>query len=561
MACRRVLTGKSSFHAAGLERETQGPAGREAISIHALRRSARAWKANCSREGMSRRDDRFLAGGAAIADFFLGAASGVCVLVLLYFVYYYGWTGERRFTDWAGILLYYGGPAAAAVLLLSLRRLAPSRRSNVALALSAGAATAWTVEIAGTVWFSLLSVTVAEGRRETARAAESAGVAFDTRSPIEVIRDLRSQGVDAVPIVSVMEEGDDGTLRPVFSIDGAEVLPLAAISHRRAVVCNENGEYLTYVTDRYGFHNPPGLWEPGEVDVVALGDSYVQGFCVPPHANFVAGIRETYPGTLNLGMQGKGPLFMLATLKEYAADRRPEIVLWFYYEGNDLEDLRRERRLEILRKYLTEGFTQDLIHRQPAIDGLLGEAAESFLGRSPFSSRLEEIGRATVSLARSPERLVRVLKLSELRRRLGLARGHFAVPEKVGGLPSDTEKVREMRELTSLLGRILAEAKKSTGEWGGRLYFVYLPTWSRYATAPSPYRDWVLEGVADAGIPIIDVVEAFEAHGDPLSLFPFRRPLHYNEAGHRLVADAVLRTISIDEPISRASPVPDRPDR
>ena len=41
-----------------------------------------------------------------------------------------------------------------------------------------------------------------------------------------------------------------------------------------------------------------------------------------------------------------------------------------------------------------------------------------------------------------------------------------------------------------------------------------------------------------------DVSNTFDQHGDPLALFPFRRPGHYNESGHRLVADAVLAALS-----------------
>lgn len=33
----------------------------------------------------------------------------------------------------------------------------------------------------------------------------------------------------------------------------------------------------------------------------------------------------------------------------------------------------------------------------------------------------------------------------------------------------------------------------------------------------------------------------FAAHPDPLTLFPFRRYAQYNEAGHRLVGEEVLR--------------------
>ena len=57
-------------------------------------------------------------------------------------------------------------------------------------------------------------------------------------------------------------------------------------------------------------------------------------------------------------------------------------------------------------------------------------------------------------------------------------------------------------------------------------------------------RAHVLRIIRTLGIPLIDLDTAFRSHPDPLALFPFRRLGHYNEAGHRLVAEAVLRTLT-----------------
>ena len=48
-------------------------------------------------------------------------------------------------------------------------------------------------------------------------------------------------------------------------------------------------------------------------------------------------------------------------------------------------------------------------------------------------------------------------------------------------------------------------------------------------------------------MPLIDLDHAFRAHPDPLALFPFRRLGHYNEAGHRLVAEAVLSMLTLGQ--------------
>ena len=104
----------------------------------------------------------------------------------------------------------------------------------------------------------------------------------------------------------------------------------------------------------------------------------------------------------------------------------------------------------------------------------------------------------------------------------------------------------------SLLRDILAEARKAVFSWGGRLYFVYLPT---HCSAIDSCRErggnnWpdynyrrVPQIVRDLDIPLIDLRRPFREHEDPASLFPFRRGGHYNAVGHKLVAETVLKEI------------------
>ena len=112
----------------------------------------------------------------------------------------------------------------------------------------------------------------------------------------------------------------------------------------------------------------------------------------------------------------------------------------------------------------------------------------------------------------------------------------------------DTHAWLELQELAqNLLGDALVQANTLTRSWGGTLYFVYLPSWNRYrngSAAAERDRRRVLNLVSTFGIPIIDIQTAFAANPDPLSLFPFRKFGHYNAAGNRLVAGALLRTLS-----------------
>ena len=125
-------------------------------------------------------------------------------------------------------------------------------------------------------------------------------------------------------------------------------------------------------------------------------------------------------------------------------------------------------------------------------------------------------------------------------------------------IPDGTACVAKIYNWTPFLEefeRILASADEFVDTWGGELYFVYLPTWVRYADSYDKcalnkaashvtQHDQVLSLAENSGLPVIDVTEVFGAHADPLSLWPFRENAHYNEQGYALVADAVLQSIS-----------------
>lgn len=478
---------------------------------------------------------------ATVATLVLIVAAVACLFVLAYYLYYYGWTGQRHFTSWVGVLLYLILPAALAVFLLASLRLRVSHRVNLALALCSAGVSIYLLEALLTVWFSLPSVRVAEDRRIRVETAKALGLDYDARSEREVVQDLVHQGLDAIPSIfpkAFLQDRPDGTARSPLSVNGDELLPLAAIANRLVVLCNETGRFVTYRSDEHGFNNPPRLWANGSADIVALGDSFAHGYCVDN--NLVTFIRARYPATLNLGMEGNGPLLILATIKEYARMVKPKTVLWFHYEGNDLKDLRTEERSPLLRRYLTRGFSQNLPARQPDIDRALTEYLQTLLDKSDLSIKLGELS----TLLRDPgafrKKLGSVMKLARMRSRLGLVYSEKGPAQATVARPTRAPDPAH----TALLYDILVEAKRSVGTWGGTLYFVYLPTWDRYGLMmEGGERDDVLAVADRAGLPVVDIHPTFTNRPDPLALFTLRLPGHYTEEGNRLVAEEVLRSL------------------
>ncbi len=351
------------------------------------------------------------------------------------------------------------------------------------------------------------------------KAAEDAGAPFDERSTAEMFADLAAEGVAAYqPSYGAAYIARRLTL----DIDGVKVVPLGGISRAHVLFCNRDGGYLTYESDEHGFRNPPGLYDSDSLQVAIVGDSFAIGMCIGDEDHAAALVREAYPRTLTFGIPGFGPLAIGATLVEYAAHLEPPTVLWFFFEGNDLDDLEREMRHQLLPRYLEEGFSQGLWQLQTPIDGALRSFDEQEKGRLTPGQRAVRNLRSWKSMM-----LLQNLRLAlaPLLARSGAERAPF-------------------RE--DVLRQILQRSHDRVASWDGRMHFVYLPAFERYANpqAPPPHREAVLRLVDEIGIPVIDVHRAFQAHPKPTGLFPFGLSGHYNEAGNRIVAKTILEALA-----------------
>ena len=487
---------------------------------------------------------------AKLANIVLGGGALLLTLVPFYFIYYYAWTAQRQFTKPISELIYYFIPIGLASFLFASLRLKPSYKINLALFVVSLAVSLLSMELflelsdpasAGPRKPAMLNLMEysTDKKKDAAELAKKFGVEIDTRTADEVIASLQKAGIDAVPLVvpnHVFVEEENNNIKSVLKIHGKEVIPLGGVADRVTVFCNESGQWVTYKSDKHGFNNRREAWQSGPIEVGILGDSYAHGMCVPPDRNFAALIRQRYPATLNLGMSGAGPMIELATLREYLQPLKPKVVLWFYYEGNDLINLQDDRKNKLLMRYLKDTFTQNLIALQPEIDQAIRDDIPRQRAAAASSRRATSQGKG-VNLG---DKFVEFAVLSNLRKRLSLVNSTTA------------DEVKNLADLAGpnlgLFRDILTQVKTSVGAWEGRIYFIYLPDWPRYRgnelEPVAKQRDSVLALVTSLGIPVIDIHPTFQAQSDPLSLFPFREPGHYTEKGHLLVAEEVMRAIS-----------------
>lgn len=360
---------------------------------------------------------------------------------------------------------------------------------------------------------------------QSLEAAERLGYDVDRRDMYEYIQDMQADGKAIVPAFS-----PEVTLNDF--LQGAEqpsVFPLSGVANVLTAGRNESGDRRTYISDQYGFNNPNSVYS-APVDIALIGDSYTAGVSVREDEEIAAHVRAAGYNVLNLGSNANGPLIELGTLIEYAKPEKPPVVVWLFYEGNDLYNLSRERQHPLLISYLNEPeFHQQLIDRQAEVDDrVMYEISESMEERAAANEAVNE-----------KENSVNVVD------RLRLTGTREILSAQLNQKVADNIYV-EADENIVLFASVLKRADEVVSEWGGELYFVYLPMYQRFASndltvrALEERRLSVLKEVRGLGIASIDMTESFEQAPDPLQLFPFGLFGHYNAAGYRVVADEIL---------------------
>ncbi len=327
------------------------------------------------------------------------------------------------------------------------------------------------------------------------------GIKYDTRTRYEIYKDLKK--IDNNIKLNVSPSNYIDTDRSFY--------PLSAISNSKTIFCNENGYYSIYQSDRYGFNNPDTEWDQEEVEYLLVGDSFVHGACVN-RPNDIASVLRTLSdkSVLNLGFSGNGPLIQYATLREYL-NSNVKKVLWIYFEGNDLtRDLDKELENKILKNYLSDlNFTQNLKLKQKEID--------------VYANELIEIERKWESFSYN---FLRFIKIYSIR--------YLLTPKT---------KPQPKKELQPEFKEIIRLVRDLTNENRIKLYFVYLPEYSRYTpNYNNPTYILVKKFVNQLNIPFIDLhINVFKKEKNPLKLSPFQLPGHYTVEGYKKIADTIYK--------------------
>ena len=327
------------------------------------------------------------------------------------------------------------------------------------------------------------------------------GKRWDDRQMLGVYTDMKKINKDIVVNVSPYN----------YINSDYSIFPLSGISNSLTVGCNENGYHRIFESDRYGFNNPDSEWNQKNIEYLLVGDSFTHGACLNRPYDISSVLRTlSKKSVLNLGQVGNGPLIEYATLREYL-NTKVKKVLWIYWEGNDLLDLKREKKNDILKKYLSDqNFNQNLRFRQNEIDNV----AKKIMTKKEKDAKKEK---------NLNTKLVQFLKIYSTR--------YLVLSGEL-----DQASDLEFKTLFQLV-------KKKVEKNNSKLYFIYLPEIARYKNNYNNKNyQLIKEVVTGMDIPFIDIhKEVFEKEEYPLKLFPFEMYGHYNIEGYKKVAEVIFK--------------------
>ena len=299
-------------------------------------------------------------------------------------------------------------------------------------------------------------------------------------------------------------------------------------------LCLDNPPYPYEVRfDRHGFRNAEDL---DTADVAVVGDSFIEATEMPSDRIVTSVLERLTSGTVaNLGRGAYSPQQELIVLQRYALPLRPRVVVWAFYEGNDLLDLEyHDAMMSALAR--GEASVSPSGYERSFTRGALGGLFGLIEGCTRDSSQWFSSG--TFRTAEGQDVPI-----------------HFFMYEK---LRNDSWSPEHAAALERVRG-ILQQAHEITQHRGIALVVVFIPVSLRVhkdvveCTEGARCAAWRLNdlprrfetAVAEVSntIPYIDLTPRFvaEARRGRLSYLP--DDTHWSAHGHRVAAEAIAEVI------------------
>jgi hypothetical protein len=291
-------------------------------------------------------------------------------------------------------------------------------------------------------------------------------------------------------------------------------------------------EPLVFTYDKWGYRNTVDL---KQADVALIGDSYVEGWYVSDTETTAQRLqtRLSRP-VVNLGVAGYGTKQELLVLKMDAIRFNPRVVIFFFFEGNDLYD---DNRFE--NSLLSD--TSNLMEKKPSPQELAW--TQGWQQRSFTYNLLRRLRRLSHLVLQSNAPYFGYFAVSGQDERTVYFADYAAVPWD-DWVASRWEKARDT----------LAQVARFSHAKGIHVLFAFVPIKFRvyhpFVTFPPdsscgtwnvwPIAELFIEFCQSTGVPCLNLTELFQENvrdgGMPYSAIDS----HWSPEGHDLVANQLV---------------------
>jgi len=352
---------------------------------------------------------------------------------------------------------------------------------------------------------------------------------------------------------------------------------------------------VTLRYNAFGFRGPDFPLEkaPGELRVLVLGDSFAEGIGVAERDRFAdlleadLAARASRPvRVLDAGQMGTGPTGYVRNLLEFGVALRPDLVIMTVYVGNDFgvgvaaetERVVRETVPEravadpttwssvLALAYVRRGIEQlatgeQLLFRRPARSSPWEVGYGRPVTRQYFLDGLGVMGVTPGEFDAATAQMDPALLAEFFAGRINPSFLIVAVAQKVGEMKgAPPAKSRDVGGTVAPVVNSIAGVRRILEERGIGFLVLVVPDvrelerarhdafLARLAMRPSPemertgeVRRRFLAELAARGIPHLDLAPALQRAGAPVFHV---MDGHFNEAGHRVAADALLERLA-----------------
>lgn len=304
-----------------------------------------------------------------------------------------------------------------------------------------------------------------------------------------------------------------------------KLIPFRGPINKDTLLCAEDLKYRIAKNDKYGFKNLNEIYER-KINTIILGDSFAEGKCLDNKNDTSAFLISRGINTVNLGVSGSSTLLSLAILREFGNFLKPKNVVYFYYEGNDLEGLNWEKKIPILKKYYDdENFNNNYLLRYNEVNKFLKLINVETL--KSLKSDTQEVEKKT-STNKFIEKFQDFFELKISKK---------IIRQRI--FNKDKERLDD-----DMLINIIKKMYSETQKINSNFIFVYIPDKYTFFDNEKSFilkqsigkKDKIIKKINELGIQIVDLKKILSEYPNPKSLYPLEYPGHFNSKGYEEIS-------------------------